>query len=71
MPPREWRLRIEDILDAATRAQGYVAGMDLAAFVADDRTLDAVSRCFGIIGEAVTHVPKDVIAAHPEIPGPR
>lgn len=68
MPPREWRLRLEDILDAAGRAQRYVAGMDLATFVADDRTLDAVSRCFGIIGEAVTHVPKDVIAAHPEIP---
>jgi uncharacterized protein with HEPN domain len=68
VPPREWRLRIEDILDAAARAQRYVEGMELAAFIADDRTLDAVSRCFGIIGEAVTHVPKDVIAAHPEIP---
>ena len=68
MPPREWRLRIEDILDAATRAQRYVEGVELAAFVADDRTLDAVSRCFGIIGEAVTHVPKEIIAAHPEIP---
>ena len=68
MPPRDWRLRVEDILEAATRAQRYVAGMDLAAFVADDRTLDAVSRCFGIIGEAVAHVPKDVVAAHPEIP---
>ena len=68
MPPREWRLRIEDILEAAARAQRYVEEMDLDAFVSDERTLDAVSRCFGIIGEAVTHVPKDVIAAHPEIP---
>jgi uncharacterized protein with HEPN domain len=68
VPPREWRLRIEDILDAAARARRYVAEMDLATFVADDRTLDAVSRCFGIIGEAVTHVPKEVIASHPEIP---
>jgi uncharacterized protein with HEPN domain len=68
VPPREWRLRIEDILDAATRAQRYVGDMDLAAFEADDRTLDAVSRCFGIIGEAVARVPDDVIAAHPEIP---
>jgi len=42
--------------------------MDLVAFVADDRTLDAVSRCFGIIGEAVSHVPHAVIDAHPEIP---
>jgi uncharacterized protein with HEPN domain len=30
--------------------------------------LDAVSRCFGIIGEAVVHVPEEVISAHPEIP---
>jgi len=64
VPPREWRLRI---LDAAGRVQHYVESMDLADFAAD-RTLDAVSRCFGIIGEAVTHVPKEVTDAHPEIP---
>jgi hypothetical protein len=68
VPPREWRLRIEDILDAATRIARYVEGMDAAVFVNDDLTLDAVSRCFGIIGEAATHIPNDVIAAHPEIP---
>lgn len=68
MPPREWRLRIEDILDAAGRIARYVEGKDLAAFSSDDLTLDAVSRCFGIIGEAVVHVPNEVIAAHPEIP---
>ena len=68
MPLREWRLRIEDILEAAARVQRYVAGKDLATFVSDDLTLDAVSRCFGIIGEAVTHVPEEVIVAHPEIP---
>jgi uncharacterized protein with HEPN domain len=68
MPPREWRLRIEDILDAATRAIRYVDGKDLEAFSSSDVTLDAVSRCFGIIGEAAAHVPKEVIDAHPEIP---
>ena len=68
MPPREWRLRIEDILDAATRIARYIDGKDLSAFVSDDLTLDAVSRCFGIIGEAATHIPDDVTAAHPEIP---
>ena len=68
MPPREWRLRVEDILDAAGRAQRYVEGMDIAAFVGDERTLDAVSRCFGIIGEAVVQIPDSVKVAHPEIP---
>jgi uncharacterized protein with HEPN domain len=68
VPPREWRLRIEDILDAATRIARYVEGKDLATFVDDDLTLDGVSRCLGIIGEAATHIPNEVIAAHPEIP---
>ncbi len=68
MPPRDWRLRIEDILDAAGRIARYVAGKDLNAFASDDLTLDAVSRCFGIIGEAAAHVPVDVVTAHPEIP---
>jgi uncharacterized protein with HEPN domain len=68
VPPREWRLRVEDILDAARRIDRYVEGKDLAAFASDERTLDAVSRCFGIIGEAARHVPDEVVAAHPEIP---
>ena len=71
MPPREWRLRIEDILDAAARAQRYVAGMELEAFVADDRTLDAVSRCFGIIGEAAAHSPRTSSRRTRRSPGPR
>lgn len=68
MPPRDWRLRIEDILEAAVRIQRYVEGKDLEAFRADDLLLDAVSRCFGIIGEAATHVPREVADAHPEVP---
>jgi uncharacterized protein with HEPN domain len=68
VPPREWRLRVEDILDAAARIARYLEGKDLAAFVADDLTLDAVSHCFGIIGDAVSHIPSEVIAVHPEIP---
>jgi uncharacterized protein with HEPN domain len=68
VPPREWRLRIEDILDAAARIARYVEGQDLAMFVDHDLTLDAVSRCFGIIGEAARHIPNEVVAAHPEIP---
>lgn len=68
MPPREWRLRIEDILDAIERIQRYAAGLELASFVADEKTVDAVSFCFGIIGEAARHVPDDVVSAHPELP---
>jgi uncharacterized protein with HEPN domain len=54
VPPREWRLRIENILDAATRIARYIEGKGLAAFAGDDLTQDAVSRCFGIIREAIS-----------------
>jgi uncharacterized protein with HEPN domain len=68
VPPREWRLRIEDILDASARIARYIEGRNLAEFSVDDRTLDAVCRCFGVIGEAAAHIPDEVVAAHPEIP---
>jgi uncharacterized protein with HEPN domain len=68
LPRRDWRLRIEDILDAIERVQRHTAGQGLAAFLADEKTIDAVARCFGIVGEAARHVPDDVAAAHPELP---
>ena len=70
MPPRECRLRIEDILAAIERVQRYTASLDLASFLADDKTVDAVSFCFGVIGEAARHVPDDVVAANPDLPWP-
>ena len=44
MPPRSWRVRIEDILDAIDNIEQYVAGLDLDAFDADRKTVDAVER---------------------------
>jgi len=70
VPPSDWRLRVEDIIDAAGRIARYVEGKDLAAFEADELVLDAVSRCFGIIGEAAKYIPDEVVVAHPEIPWP-
>src|SRR5438105_11940858 len=71
VPARDWRLRIEDILAAVERVQRYSAGMDLASFLADEKTVDAVSFCFGVIGEAARHIPEDVVAANPDLPWPR
>lgn len=69
-PARNWRLRIEDILAAVERVQRYTARMDLASFLADEKTVDAVSFCFGVIGEAARHIPEDVVAANPDLPWP-
>ena len=68
MPIREWRLRIEDMLEAIGRIEEYVQGMHLNAFIEDRRTADAVVRNLEIIGEAARNVPDDVASCHPEVP---
>ncbi|CAA6680050.1 MULTISPECIES: DUF86 domain-containing protein [unclassified Lentimonas] len=61
-------LYLLDILDAGQAIQDYVKGYDYETFAADRRTLDAVVRCFEVIGEAVKHLPEEWKAEHLEIP---
>lgn len=68
MPPRDWRLRLRDILDAADRIRGYTSAMDLGAFSADRRTVAAVLYELIVIGEAAGDFPEDVQALHPDVP---
>lgn len=68
MPPRHWKLRIEDILAAIERIQRYTDGMDLSSFSRDDRTVDAVVWNITVIGEAAGAVPEDVRRKHPKLP---
>jgi uncharacterized protein with HEPN domain len=59
LPPREWRLRVADILEAVARIERYVEGLTFEQFEADQKTVDAVIRNLEVIGEAVRH-----LAAH-------
>ncbi len=68
MPPRDYRLRISDMLDAIQAIQGFTAGMDYTAFSADRKTVDAVLRNMEVLGEAAARLPEQVTEAHPEIP---
>lgn len=52
MPPRQWKLYLEDILNAIEKIERYTHGMDLQEFAASDITIDAVIRNFTVIGEA-------------------
>ena len=65
---REWRFYIEDMLGFASRVLTYTEGLEQSAFVASGLTYDATLRNLELIGEAATHVPSEVRAAHPEIP---
>jgi uncharacterized protein with HEPN domain len=68
---KDWRVRIEDILEAVERIRRYTHAMGAAEFVADDRTVDAVIRNLEIIGEAAKRVPGYVTEHHPDIPWSR
>ena len=43
MPPRDWRIRIEDIIEAAAAIAGYVQGLSYEEFAGDRKTVDAWS----------------------------
>jgi uncharacterized protein with HEPN domain len=68
VPPRDWRIRIEDIIEAATAIAGYVQGLSFEEFGRDRKTVDAVVRNLEVIGEAARHVPEEVRARFPELP---
>lgn len=68
MPPRDWRLRIGDILDAITEIQLETEGMTIEAFRADRRTIGSVLYRFLVIGEASSHVPVGIQQLNPDVP---
>jgi uncharacterized protein with HEPN domain len=59
---------LRDILDAADKAEQFAREMDLAQFVADEKTHFAVIRALEIIGEATKNVPLHVRKRYPEVP---
>jgi uncharacterized protein with HEPN domain len=71
MHSRDWRMRIEDTLEALQRIQAYAGDMGFDAFREDSRTIDAVLRNLEVVGEAARHLPADVTEKHPEIPWQR
>jgi len=68
MPPRDWNLRVEDILEAVDWACRYIEGMSYDDFLNDRRTVDAVVRKLTIIGEAAVHVPDAICERSPDVP---
>jgi uncharacterized protein with HEPN domain len=67
-PAREWRFYVEDMISFAEKVVAYSHGMDQAQFVASGLNFDATVRNLELIGEAATHVPGSVRAAHPQVP---
>lgn len=59
---------LEDIRDNIAKAVRFVDGFDLDAFLADDKTFYAVTRCLEIISEASRRLTPEFKARFPSIP---
>jgi|WetSurMetagenome_2_1015567.scaffolds.fasta_scaffold351296_2 uncharacterized protein with HEPN domain len=68
MPPRDWQMRVQDILVAIEKIQNYTRGMTAESFMADSKTVDAVIANITVIGEAASRVPSEAMQTHPAIP---
>lgn len=59
---------LQHILDSCTSILKWNEGMQLEAFIADEKLVSAVVRKLEIIGEASTRISPDFKKANPEIP---
>ena len=64
---RDWKLYVEDILDACRKIVLYTEGMSFEQFTTDTKTYDAVVRNLEIIGEASKNIPDAARVMMPEI----
>jgi uncharacterized protein with HEPN domain len=65
--PRDSRVYLEDILEATRKITTYTGSLSKAAFLEDEKTIDAVVRNLEVIGEAVNKLPEDLRARHPAL----
>ncbi|MCK6530752.1 DUF86 domain-containing protein [Myxococcota bacterium] len=66
--PRDWQVRVADMLQAADRIREFTRGLDLDGFRADVRTIQAVTYNLLIVGESAGHLPAAVLERYPAIP---
>jgi len=58
--PKDYKVYIDDILESIAKIRLYVEGTSFEWFCSDPRTIDAINRNLGIIGEAANRIPEDI-----------
>ena len=65
---RDYRLYLEDMLEAMDKIERYTRGLTFEQFSGDDKTVDAVIRGFTILGEATKNIPSTLRTRYPDVP---
>ena len=68
MPSRDWRLRLQDILESISEIEQRTKAMMFEEFAKNQTNIKAVLYDFIIIGEATRNVPKEIQSRYPLIP---
>ncbi len=68
MSSRDWRERVQDILDAITEIESFTEDMDAKSFRQDQKTVRAVEMNFIIIGEAAASIPDEIVEDNSDVP---
>ncbi|MBC7345491.1 MAG: DUF86 domain-containing protein, partial [Clostridia bacterium] len=58
--PRDFKVYLEDILEAIGRIRAYTKNRSFEAFFQDTLVQDAVPRNLSIIGEAAKKIPEEI-----------
>ena len=65
---RKYNLFLNDILKCISKIKSYTKGLKYEEFSKDEKSIDAVTRNFEIIGEAVSNIPKEIKEKYSQIP---
>lgn len=63
--------RLRHMIEAAQKAQQFIAGRQRADLDSDTMLLFALVQAVQIVGEAATHISQETRAATPEVPWPQ
>jgi uncharacterized protein with HEPN domain len=64
---RDVELYLDDIIESCRRIGVYTRDLSYAQFCDDEKTVDAVARNLGVIGEALKRLPAAWKKRHPEV----
>jgi uncharacterized protein with HEPN domain len=68
VPPREWFMRLEDLLESIERVEASLKGMSYDEFERNPDKTDAAIRNLTVIGEAANHLPEEIKQKFPNVP---